>query len=122
MLHNNVLLSNVIASQAVHVKYGGVIPELASRAPQMCIRDRMGTRFVTTDECDAAPAFKQKTASELLRSDWSSDVCSSDLLVRPRSQFGDHAAVFDVDGLRGDDVRQQHVVAYHGGGCVVARG
>ena len=44
------------------------------------------------------------------------------LLVRPRSQFGDHAAVFDVDGLRGDDVRQQHVVAYHGGGCVVARG
>ncbi len=31
------LLSNVIASQAVHVKYGGVIPELASRAHQMSI-------------------------------------------------------------------------------------
>ncbi len=31
------LLSNVIASQAVHVKYGGVIPELASRAHQQNI-------------------------------------------------------------------------------------
>ncbi|MFI3305398.1 MAG: tRNA (adenosine(37)-N6)-threonylcarbamoyltransferase complex transferase subunit TsaD [Rikenellaceae bacterium] len=31
------LLSNVIASQAVHVKYGGVIPELASRAHQQSI-------------------------------------------------------------------------------------
>ena len=37
VLRNNVLLSNVIASQAVHVKYGGVIPELASRAPQQNI-------------------------------------------------------------------------------------
>ena len=37
MLRNNVLLSNVIASQAVHVKYGGVIPELASRAHQQNI-------------------------------------------------------------------------------------
>lgn len=37
VLRNNVLLSNVIASQAVHVKYGGVIPELASRAHQQNI-------------------------------------------------------------------------------------
>ena len=37
VLSNNVLLSNVIASQAVHVKYGGVIPELASRAHQQNI-------------------------------------------------------------------------------------
>lgn len=37
MLRNNVLLSNVIASQQVHVKYGGVIPELASRAHQQNI-------------------------------------------------------------------------------------
>ena len=37
MLRGNVLLSNVIASQAVHVKYGGVIPELASRAHQQNI-------------------------------------------------------------------------------------
>jgi N6-L-threonylcarbamoyladenine synthase len=26
------ILSNVIASQDVHIKYGGVVPELASRA------------------------------------------------------------------------------------------
>ena len=37
VLRNNVLLSNVIASQAAHVKYGGVIPELASRAHQQNI-------------------------------------------------------------------------------------
>ena len=32
VIRNTTLLSNVIASQAVHMKYGGVIPELASRA------------------------------------------------------------------------------------------
>lgn len=32
VVRNGVLLSNVIASQAVHSQYGGVIPELASRA------------------------------------------------------------------------------------------
>ena len=37
VLRGNVLLSNVIASQAVHVKYGGVIPALASRAHQQNI-------------------------------------------------------------------------------------
>ncbi len=37
VLRNNVLLSNAIASQAVHIKYGGVIPELASRAHQQNI-------------------------------------------------------------------------------------
>lgn len=34
---NRRLLSNVIASQDVHKKYGGVVPELASRAHQMNI-------------------------------------------------------------------------------------
>ena len=34
VLHNDVLLSNVTASQAVHESYGGVVPELASRAHQ----------------------------------------------------------------------------------------
>jgi N6-L-threonylcarbamoyladenine synthase len=34
VLHNGVLLSNVTASQAVHEAYGGVVPELASRAHQ----------------------------------------------------------------------------------------
>lgn len=37
VLRNTTLLSNVIASQAVHEKYGGVIPELASRAHQQNI-------------------------------------------------------------------------------------
>src|SRR3546814_11481463 len=36
--------------------------------------------------------FKQKTAYELRISDWSSDVCSSDLL------FGDLSALYDGDG------------------------
>lgn len=37
VLHNGVLLSNVTASQAVHEAYGGVVPELASRAHQQNI-------------------------------------------------------------------------------------
>ena len=37
VLHNNILLSNVTASQAVHERYGGVVPELASRAHQQNI-------------------------------------------------------------------------------------
>lgn len=34
VLKNGVLLSNVTASQAIHESYGGVVPELASRAHQ----------------------------------------------------------------------------------------
>ena len=37
VLCDNVLLSNVTASQAVHEEYGGVVPELASRAHQQNI-------------------------------------------------------------------------------------
>ncbi len=37
VIRNRKLLSNVIASQEVHRKYGGVIPELASRAHQQNI-------------------------------------------------------------------------------------
>jgi len=37
VLRNDVLLSNVTASQAVHEAYGGVVPELASRAHQQNI-------------------------------------------------------------------------------------
>jgi len=37
VLRGGVLLSSVIASQQVHVRYGGVIPELASRAHQQNI-------------------------------------------------------------------------------------
>jgi len=37
VIRNGVLLSNVVASQAVHEAYGGVVPELASRAHQQNI-------------------------------------------------------------------------------------
>ncbi len=37
VLRGGVLLSSVIASQSVHIRYGGVIPELASRAHQQNI-------------------------------------------------------------------------------------
>ena len=51
------LLSNVIASQAVHMKYGGVIPELASRAHQQNIIPVVDTALreagITADELDA---------------------------------------------------------------------
>ncbi|MCH5335488.1 MAG: tRNA (adenosine(37)-N6)-threonylcarbamoyltransferase complex transferase subunit TsaD [Alistipes sp.] len=57
VLRNNVLLSNVIASQEVHRKYGGVIPELASRAHQQNIIPVVDTALreagVTADRIDA---------------------------------------------------------------------
>ncbi len=57
VLRNNVLLSNVIASQAVHVAYGGVIPELASRAHQQnivpVVDTALRTAGVEPDEIDA---------------------------------------------------------------------
>lgn len=37
VIRDGVLLSNVIASQDVHAEYGGVVPELASRAHQQNI-------------------------------------------------------------------------------------
>jgi len=37
VINNNVLLSNVIASQAIHKNFGGVVPEYASRAHQVNI-------------------------------------------------------------------------------------
>ncbi|MDD3078376.1 MAG: tRNA (adenosine(37)-N6)-threonylcarbamoyltransferase complex transferase subunit TsaD [Paludibacter sp.] len=37
VIRNGVMLSNVIASQAIHAAYGGVVPELASRAHQQNI-------------------------------------------------------------------------------------
>src|SRR3546814_2011080 len=50
--------------------------------------------------------FKQKTAYEMRISDWSSDVCSSDLLKELRSEHNhrkDDVAAWDV-GLRGGGV------------------
>ena len=37
VLYNGSILSNVVASQNVHKEYGGVVPELASRAHQQNI-------------------------------------------------------------------------------------
>jgi N6-L-threonylcarbamoyladenine synthase len=37
VLHGNRLMSNIVASQKVHEEYGGVVPELASRAHQQNI-------------------------------------------------------------------------------------
>lgn len=57
VLRGNLLLSNVIASQKVHIKYGGVIPELASRAHQQNIIPVVDTALkeagVTIDGIDA---------------------------------------------------------------------
>ncbi len=57
VIRNSTLLSNVIASQAVHIKYGGVIPELASRAHQQNIIPVVDTALkeagITPDKLDA---------------------------------------------------------------------
>ena len=57
VLRNGVLLSNVIASQAVHIKYGGVVPELASRAHQQNIIPVVDTAIkeagISPDKIDA---------------------------------------------------------------------
>ncbi len=37
ILHNDKVLSNVVANQAIHQEFGGVVPELASRAHQQNI-------------------------------------------------------------------------------------
>ena len=73
VVRDRVLLSNVIASQAVHQKYGGVIPELASRAHQQNIIPVVDTALreagVTLDEVDAI-AFTRGPGLLLLRPFW----------------------------------------------------
>ena len=57
VLHDNRLLSNVIASQKVHEQYGGVVPELASRAHQQNIIPVVDAAIrqagITKEEIDA---------------------------------------------------------------------
>src|SRR3546814_3150700 len=48
--------------------------------------------------------FKQKTAYEMRISDWSSDVCSSDLVVHREVKFELLARHFDVEGQRGVEI------------------
>lgn len=51
------LLSNVINTQAIHEKYGGVVPELASRAHQqnivLVVKEALARAEVTMNEIDA---------------------------------------------------------------------
>lgn len=60
VLRNTTLLSNVTASQAVHCAYGGVVPELASRAHQqnvVPVVDQALKRAGITKEQLSAVAF-----------------------------------------------------------------
>ena len=57
VLRDTYLLSNVMASQEVHRRYGGVIPELASRAHQQnilpVVSEALRMAGVTMEEVDA---------------------------------------------------------------------
>lgn len=57
ILKNNAILSNLIAGQKVHESYGGVVPELASRAHLQnivpVVDDAMKKAGVTIDQLDA---------------------------------------------------------------------
>lgn len=57
VIRNGKVLNNIIASQAVHQKYGGVVPELASRAHQqnivMVVREAMEKSGVVKTDLDA---------------------------------------------------------------------
>ena len=57
VLRNDVLLSNVTSSQAVHQSYGGVVPELASRAHQQNIVDQALKKAGIEKEQLSAVAF-----------------------------------------------------------------
>lgn len=57
VIKDGVLLSNVVSSQAVHESYGGVVPELASRAHQQnivpVVHEALKRAGVTKDELSA---------------------------------------------------------------------
>jgi N6-L-threonylcarbamoyladenine synthase len=57
VIRNGKVLNNIIASQAVHQKYGGVVPELASRAHQqnivMVVKEAMDDCGVSKSDLDA---------------------------------------------------------------------
>ncbi|HLT75449.1 MAG TPA: tRNA (adenosine(37)-N6)-threonylcarbamoyltransferase complex transferase subunit TsaD [Ohtaekwangia sp.] len=57
VISNGKVLNNIIASQAVHQIYGGVVPELASRAHQqnivMVVRDAMDKASISPVHLDA---------------------------------------------------------------------
>jgi N6-L-threonylcarbamoyladenine synthase len=57
VVRNGKVLNNIIASQAVHQKYGGVVPELASRAHQqnivMVVKEAMDNARIAPGELSA---------------------------------------------------------------------
>ena len=57
VIRDGVILSNIIAGQAVHVRYGGVVPELASRAHQQniipVVHDALKQAGITKEEVSA---------------------------------------------------------------------
>ena len=60
VVRDGALLSNVVSSQAVHAKYGGIVPELASREHIKgvipIIRAALTEAAITTTDLDAAAA------------------------------------------------------------------
>ena len=57
ILRNGKILANIVATQQIHVKYGGVVPELASRAHQQNIvpvmQEALNVAKVSLNEIDA---------------------------------------------------------------------
>lgn len=57
VIRNGKVLNNIIASQAVHRKYGGVVPELASRAHQQnivaVVQEAVETAKIEKEQLDA---------------------------------------------------------------------
>lgn len=62
VIRNGKVLNNVIASQTVHQKYGGVVPELASRAHQQhivqVVQEAITTAGITHDALNAVAFTK----------------------------------------------------------------
>ena len=62
VIRNGKVLNNIIASQAVHRKYGGVVPELASRAHQQnivaVVQEALQTAGIKSTDLDAV-AFRR---------------------------------------------------------------
>ena len=57
VLKDGKILANIVSSQQIHIKYGGVVPELASRAHQQNIvpvlHEALKTAGITLSEIDA---------------------------------------------------------------------
>ena len=62
VIRNGKIASNVVATQAIHAQYGGIVPELASRAHQQhlipVVKQAMQEAHITQSGLDAV-AFTQ---------------------------------------------------------------